>query len=574
MADKDRKVSPTRQIVTIIIGVAALAALIVLCYVRGYFGYLKPKAERSFPRRTRTKSEPVQGEDGLYVRGDADRLTHDYAGLLTDDENMIDSAVKRMRDDQKVEFVVLTVADAGRRTVGDYAQELFEKWQIGKRCGGRGLLLLIAKDENESRLHVGYALEHIFPDALCRRIQNEQMQPWLNAKMPGIAVLDTAFMAGHRIAYGIESEDLDVTEEEVTTAHLTGGAGARQTLIFMGSPEKKEILSDKERVRFKAGDSPREVLALFVEAMSEGINDPTLDMYTPRTQVFFSFEPTRTMEYREYARVLKASPSFKEYRLDNHAVLMPTARLSTSFPVLFERWPDGWRLDWSTFFWGFGVVSGRWWLLHVPHAYFFGLRDWPMQGPREGLWNAQGFIKQLNPAGDIHAEIARIQAAMAAGTESADDLQQLGEIYFASWCWPKALPIFWKAAEKSADHGRWRRLADINSAMRRHTTAYAAYEQASELAEPDDFHQPYYQRCRGFQKMRLGDYDKALEHCERALKLARRRRNYYEINTCYKYSAAIYRALGKEQEVQRCLQKAKEESGDGFSTADLVRFTQ
>src|SRR3989344_7501561 len=66
-------------------------------------------------------------------------------------------------------------------TIESFAVKLFEKWGIGKKGQDNGLLLLIARDNREMRIEVGYGLEPIITDIESSRIIREVLTPAFQA---------------------------------------------------------------------------------------------------------------------------------------------------------------------------------------------------------------------------------------------------------------------------------------------------------------------------------------------------------------------------------------------------------
>ena len=54
----------------------------------------------------------------------------------------------------------------------------FEHWGIGKKADDNGLLILLVLDQRKVTFATGYGLEGVLPDALCFRIQQNEMVPW------------------------------------------------------------------------------------------------------------------------------------------------------------------------------------------------------------------------------------------------------------------------------------------------------------------------------------------------------------------------------------------------------------
>ncbi|HEU5114413.1 MAG TPA: TPM domain-containing protein [Candidatus Paceibacterota bacterium] len=63
------------------------------------------------------------------------------------------------------EIAVATVPSLGGDTVDNFAVKLFEDWGIGKKGADNGILILVAPNDREARIEVGYGLEPTVTDA-------------------------------------------------------------------------------------------------------------------------------------------------------------------------------------------------------------------------------------------------------------------------------------------------------------------------------------------------------------------------------------------------------------------------
>src|SRR5690606_40381578 len=61
--------------------------------------------------------------------------------------------------------------------IEQYAVRAFEQWKLGRESVDDGILFLIAKDDRQLRIEVGYGLEGAVPDILAGRIIREQVVP-------------------------------------------------------------------------------------------------------------------------------------------------------------------------------------------------------------------------------------------------------------------------------------------------------------------------------------------------------------------------------------------------------------
>lgn len=105
---------------------------------------------------------------------------NDYADLLSSEtENYIMSINQNLNAQTKAQVVVVTVKNLEGNSLEEYATELFRSFGIGDKTLNNGVLILIALEERQSRIEVGYGLEGILNDAKTGRIQDEYMIPYL-----------------------------------------------------------------------------------------------------------------------------------------------------------------------------------------------------------------------------------------------------------------------------------------------------------------------------------------------------------------------------------------------------------
>lgn len=88
------------------------------------------------------------------------------------------AAFERERGSQ---VAVLLVPTTQPETIEQYAIRVVEQWKLGRAQQDDGVLLLIAKADRTLRIEVGQGLEGAIPDALAKRILEEQMLPRLRA---------------------------------------------------------------------------------------------------------------------------------------------------------------------------------------------------------------------------------------------------------------------------------------------------------------------------------------------------------------------------------------------------------
>src|SRR5688572_13372933 len=107
------------------------------------------------------------------------------SGRVTDLANVIDagtegeivSRLEQLERQTSSEIAIVTVPSLDGVPVDDYAVRLFKEWGIGQAKQDNGVLVLVAPNEREMRIEVGYGLEGILPDGLAGQIIREDFTP-------------------------------------------------------------------------------------------------------------------------------------------------------------------------------------------------------------------------------------------------------------------------------------------------------------------------------------------------------------------------------------------------------------
>ncbi|MEK7628329.1 MAG: TPM domain-containing protein [Patescibacteria group bacterium] len=137
----------------------------------------------------------------------------DNAKVLTEPQRReIESLSKAIEDKSTAQVVVLIVKSLAGDTPEDFSQRVFEKWKPGLKEGpnkDKGLLIFLAIEERKVRLHTGYGLEGVIPDAEAWHIIRKVIAPHLKGKKGGtdnyhVALRDTMLHVGKLIAGEIE----------------------------------------------------------------------------------------------------------------------------------------------------------------------------------------------------------------------------------------------------------------------------------------------------------------------------------------------------------------------------------
>ncbi|HYC82988.1 MAG TPA: TPM domain-containing protein, partial [Candidatus Paceibacterota bacterium] len=110
--------------------------------------------------------------------GEPTGYVSDFAGILkAEDRASMEAKLESFEASTGNEIAVVTVTSLGGDTIENYAVELFEEWGIGKEREDNGVLMLVALEEREMRIEVGYGLEGALTDAQSYWIINNELKP-------------------------------------------------------------------------------------------------------------------------------------------------------------------------------------------------------------------------------------------------------------------------------------------------------------------------------------------------------------------------------------------------------------
>ncbi|WP_281644075.1 TPM domain-containing protein [Bacteroides zoogleoformans] len=91
----------------------------------------------------------------------------------------IDHMLYALEQETGIETVVAVVPSIGDDDCFDFSHRLLNEWGVGKKGKDNGLILLLVTDQRCIQFYTGYGLEGDLPDAICKRIQSEEMIPFL-----------------------------------------------------------------------------------------------------------------------------------------------------------------------------------------------------------------------------------------------------------------------------------------------------------------------------------------------------------------------------------------------------------
>ena len=109
---------------------------------------------------------------------DPEGYVNDYTDTISDEWIIkTEELTQNVEKATSCEIAVAVLNSLGGSTIEEYAVGLFNKWGIGKKEQDNGVLLLIALDDRELRIEVGYGLEGVITDLQAKEIIDDVIVP-------------------------------------------------------------------------------------------------------------------------------------------------------------------------------------------------------------------------------------------------------------------------------------------------------------------------------------------------------------------------------------------------------------
>lgn len=110
------------------------------------------------------------------------RLVNDFAGLLSAEEAArLERKLVEYNDSTSTQITVVTLNSLDGYDIDDLAQRIGQAWGAGQKSFDNGIVILIkpkvGNERGQAAIATGYGMEEIIPDAIARRIVDNEMIP-------------------------------------------------------------------------------------------------------------------------------------------------------------------------------------------------------------------------------------------------------------------------------------------------------------------------------------------------------------------------------------------------------------
>lgn len=144
----------------------------------------------------------------LQVPAKPEGYISDYAGMLSPAKySALDRVLRSFANETSNQIAVVTFPSLEWEVLEDFSIRLAEAWKIGQKGKDNGVILLIFRNDRKVRIEVGYGLESVLPDAVCKLIIENEIVPRFREGNydAGIEAAINAIMAAIRGEYQVQS---------------------------------------------------------------------------------------------------------------------------------------------------------------------------------------------------------------------------------------------------------------------------------------------------------------------------------------------------------------------------------
>lgn len=118
-------------------------------------------------------------------------FVNDFAQIIdSNSKEILEADLRSFAESSEYEITVVTVDTLDGDTVENFAVDLFEEWGIGEATKDTGLLILVAEEEREVRIEVGYGLEPIITDIEASYVISDILVPYFRVGNYGLGLVE------------------------------------------------------------------------------------------------------------------------------------------------------------------------------------------------------------------------------------------------------------------------------------------------------------------------------------------------------------------------------------------------
>ena len=291
--------------------------------------------------------------------------------------------------------------------------------KLGRKTDGKALLFVWAEEERLFKIEVSYDLEDVFPDALCRRLEDGARTFMLSnapfARRDFIVEL-LVTMKLHYLEHGKPS-DFPVPDagKRYVGGYLSGGAGivGRGYAATLANVQRElHALPQGLEREMQPGRTPEETLDRYLRSLELGIGAPNLPLITEASR-YFRMDKPHAPGYLKRIRAYIAKSTRPTIRMQGDLAAAVFGPKDPVLPILMRRDAAGlWFVDEPKVWAAYHLFQdGSSNLKYDNMAYGFAALPWPSGAPRTAIFGANVRPPPLVPlSANLQARLAWAEA--------------------------------------------------------------------------------------------------------------------------------------------------------------------
>jgi hypothetical protein len=262
------------------------------------------------------------------------------------DERQYNQYLKWVQNESGIDIRIVLAPDTRGLAPEQFTLATMRQLGVGRKTGGRGLLVLYDTTARTMRIEVGPKLEGILPDAFIGYLMRQHLDPVFGAGRPELGLRTTLFMIHWRIRMASLREEYDPSFEEYLrdVRRVAVGGGASGRVAGGGTARLAGLSRDSAwSAAFRPQPSVEAAHRRQQEWLALGCRDVDVPLFTQQS--------------RSYLRTLPFSPAFcayllaneygRRYEIDERGDLALLYFTNDPFvsPHFLRRTPEGWQID-------------------------------------------------------------------------------------------------------------------------------------------------------------------------------------------------------------------------------------
>ena len=294
------------------------------------------------------------------------------------------------------------------KTIETAADALFNELKLGRKSDGKALLFVWAEKERVFKIEVSYDLEHVFPDVLCKRLEEGARTFMLSTSPYARRDFIVELMVTMKLHY-VEYRDRGTlsnvlapeTGKRYVGGYLHGGAGivGRGYASTVENVERElQALPKDLQGLMQPARTPEETFKLYLRSLEMGIGAPNLPLLTEASR-YFRMDKPHAPGYLRRIRAYIAKSQRSEIRERGDLAAATFGARDPVLPIFMRRDPQGlWFVDEPKVWAAYHLFQdGSSNLKYENMAFAFAGLPWPSGHPRAALFGSNARPPALLP---------------------------------------------------------------------------------------------------------------------------------------------------------------------------------